>query len=128
MAPSYYYESSVVVCRYVRREIRLLREEDRESYFSALEQMYRLGLEEGKELYGHHFHNYQEFTAMHNSVKYSYHGGNHFITTHAAFTQLFDESLQSINPKLTQPYWDFMIDADTMGESWHQSIIYSDDW
>lgn len=101
---------------------------DREAYFNALEIMYRMELEEGRAKYGEHFHNYQEFTAMHNSVKYCYHGGDQFITTHGAFTQMFDESLQAIEPALTQPYWDFMLDSGTLGEDWHTSVIYSDDW
>jgi len=43
----------------VRREIRSLTTGDRERYFSALEVVHRLGLSEGRKLYGDAFANYQ---------------------------------------------------------------------
>jgi hypothetical protein len=92
------------------------------------ELVYRSELKEGRKLYGSKFHNYEVFTSMHNSETYCYHGGDQFITTHAAFTQMLDEALQSVNPRLTQPYWDFMVDSAALGEEWYKSVIYDDDW
>lgn len=122
------YSTDKAACRYVRREIRSLTDADREAYLSALEVMYRTPLEEGRAKYGEHFANYELFTTMHNSMTYCYHGGDQFITSHAAFTQLLDESLQLMAPAVTQPYWDFMRDAGELGTEWYRSIIYSDNW
>lgn len=40
------------MCKYVRREIRELSDEDRETFLDALEKVHRLDLEEGRALYG----------------------------------------------------------------------------
>lgn len=122
------YSTDKATCRYVRREIRSLSDSDREAYLSSLELMYRTPLDEGVSAYGSRFANYELFTTMHNSMSYCYHGGDQFITSHAAFTQLLDESLQLLSPHLTQPYWDFMVDSAQLGTEWFRSVMYSDSW
>ena len=42
---------------------------------------------------------------VHTQACSPFHGGLSFLTSHAAFTLELDQSLQAINPKLTQPYW-----------------------
>lgn len=47
-----------------------------------------------------------------------FHGSNGFLTSHAAFTLELEQSLQTIDPRLTQPYWDFTFDAGFYGDEW----------
>ena len=120
-------ESTTVVCKYVRREIRDLSDEDRSRYFSALEIVYNTSLEDGVALYGPRYKDYKYFTILHNTNVYCYHHNLAFLTTHPAFTLMLDRSLQSIDPTVTQPYWDFMQDAD-LGPQWYDSPVYQEDW
>jgi hypothetical protein len=110
--------SEEAVCKYVRREIRALTSYDRTTYFSALELIHRLSLEEGQAQFGSNFKNYEYFTLKHldawtdnDCFPYvgPFHGSNAFLTTHAAFTLELEQSLQSIDPSLSQPYWDFTV-------------------
>lgn len=45
---------AVIMCKYVRREIRSLSQDDLDRYFTALELVHRLPLGEGRRLYGPH--------------------------------------------------------------------------
>jgi len=127
-----------VVCRYVRREIRKLTEEDREDFFNALEIAYSVSSQEGKEKYGDNFVNAQTVTAIHNKragdvICDHMHDGYGFMNSHMALTLVFEMSLQSINPKVTIPYWDYTIDTVDMTitgsiDSFQSSIIFDDDW
>lgn len=38
-----------------------------------------------------------------------------FVNAHAAFDLVTERSLQLINPRIALPYWDFMIEAGTLG-------------
>eukprot|EP00903_Cladosiphon_okamuranus_P013048 g12172.t1 len=119
-----------VSCKYVRREIRTLTDDDREAFFDALRIWYTIPTSEGKVKYGSKFSNYQRVVAYH-EVKisdYCYHEGIQFLTAHAAFDHLTERYLQMINPKVALPLWDFMIEAATMGDKWYNSIIFSEDW
>ena len=120
-------ESTTVVCKYVRREIRDLSDEDRNRYFAALEIVYSTSLDDGIALYGAHYKDYKYFTILHNTNVYCYHHNLAFLTTHPAFTLELDRSLQTIDAMVTQPYWDFMLDAD-LGPKWFDSPVYQEDW
>ena len=39
------------------------------------------------------------------------HDGMNFIVSHSLLTNIFEFSLQRVNPKLTVPYWDFTIET-----------------
>jgi hypothetical protein len=75
------FSTTKVAARYVRREIRTLTDEDRESYLNAIEQVHRLSAEEGVSTYGANFSNYEPYTAVHNSVEYCYHTGQVSVVT-----------------------------------------------
>ena len=47
--------------------------------------------------------------------------------SHPAFALALDQSLQSIDPRISQPYWDFMIDH-SLGHDWAHAPIYKPDW
>ena len=122
--------NSTVSCKYVRREIRQLTDDDREDYFEAMEIVAKMDTETGKSLYGEEFWNFQYMTKKHlyGDVCTPYHSGLSFFTSHAAFTLQLDHALQSINPRVCQPYWDYTIDALRYGHHWEDSIIWDPTW
>jgi len=127
-----------VICRYVRREIRSLTDTDREDFLSALELAYSVSSEEGKQKYGPNFVNAQTLVAIHNKragdINCDHmHDGYGFMNSHVALTLVFEMSLQSINPKITIPYWDYTIDTIDMKStgstaSFQSSIFFDDNW
>ena len=115
------------ITKYVRREIRDLTDDDRNSYLEALEKVFTLSDTEGRDAYGDEFVSHAHLTSLHNSLRYHYHGNLAFLTSHPAFQLKIEESLRSINPGLSTPYWDFLIDHD-LGENWTTSVIYDQEW
>jgi hypothetical protein len=83
-----------VACKYVRRDIRTLTDSDRGAFLDALEIVHRTELEEGQATYGTNFVNYEQFTAMHSSSIWCYHGGSMFLTSHAMFNIMLERSIQ----------------------------------
>lgn len=124
------------VCKYVRREIRTLTKYDRTTYFSALQLIHRLTLQEGQAQFGDNFKNYAYFTSKHLDAWTEndcfplvgpFHGSNAFLTSHAAFTLELEQALQAIDPSLSQPYWDFTVDAE-LGLEWTNSDLFGYDY
>ena len=123
-----------VMVKYVRREVRSLSDLDRELFFSAVMTMQRVPTEVGQRIYGSKFKSKDYFNRVH--LYYGgtadcdhWHQGAGFVTSHMAFTLEFEQSLQSINPALSMPYWDFTIES-TFYEphTWRASPIFADDW
>lgn len=56
-----------VSCKHVRREMRDLKDAEREEYLQAMEQVYRVSTKEGKTKYGDDFTGYEHITSYHNS-------------------------------------------------------------
>lgn len=44
-----------------------------------------------------------------------YHAGLQFLTAHAAFGLMMERALQAVNPRVSLPFWDYMIEAETLG-------------
>ena len=128
----------VVHCRYVRREIRSLSDDDREKYFSAVETVYKVSQDEGMSRYGEAYKNITYFVTLHHRLAGArdcdhLHDGLGFLTQHAALTLTFEKVLQLIDPSVSVPYWDYTIEAravEVTGDihSWRSSIVFSDDW
>jgi hypothetical protein len=114
---------SRLACRYVRREIRALTPQDRESFLNSLGAFYGLG----DSSVGVGFPQYELITAMHNANAFCYHDGLQFLTSHWAFSILVERSLQSVDPMLSLAYWDFMVEAGTLGAAWPESPLFSPD-
>lgn len=123
-----------VLCRYVRREIRSLTHVDRQKYFTALEIIHRLDLEDGRSKYGPQFVNYKMMTEKHLDKMTLdgctiYHDGDVFFGAHAAFTLMLEQALQAIDPQIAAPYWDYSLDDTLYGLEWSsKSEIFSPDW
>eukprot|EP00611_Tribonema_gayanum_P031302 TRINITY_DN9009_c0_g1_i1.p1 TRINITY_DN9009_c0_g1~~TRINITY_DN9009_c0_g1_i1.p1 ORF type:complete len:500 (+),score=128.10 TRINITY_DN9009_c0_g1_i1:2-1501(+) len=118
--------AATIACRYVRREIRALSQVDRERFLDALAILYFNSDEEGQAKYGNQFVSYERLCAMHDDIKFCYHGGQQFITAHWAFNTMVERSLQSIDPGVSLPYWDFMKDSDQLGSSWYMSEVFDE--
>jgi hypothetical protein len=130
-SPVYTYGFNLAV-KYVRREIRSLTDEDRETFFSALEVLYSLSETEGQRLYGSKFHNAEYFSYKHLTGAGTtdcdhWHDGAGIITHHMAFTLEFEQSLQSINPAIANPYWEYGMDT-YLYDHWSDSPIFDADW
>lgn len=39
-----------------------------------------------------------------------------FLTAHTAFGLAMERSLQAINPAVSLAFWDYMVEAETLGE------------
>ncbi|CAM9741762.1 unnamed protein product [Ectocarpus fasciculatus] len=116
-----------VACKYVRRELRDLTSADRTAFFSAMQEFYTVDLEAGKEKYGKTFANSRLMSGYHNAGNFCFHSGMHFLNAHASFDLWAERSLQMIDPTVAMHYWDFTIDAATLGPNWADSEIFSND-
>lgn len=127
----YTYDFQLAV-KYVRREIRSLTDEDRETFFDALELLYSLSETEGQRIYGSKFHNAEYFSYKHLTGAGTtdcdhWHDGAGIITHHMAFTLEFEQSLQAINPAISNPYWEYGMDT-YLYDHWSDSPIFDADW
>lgn len=51
------------------------------------------------------------------------------MTSHVALTLMFEQSLQSVNPSITVPYWDFTVEGTTLNSTtFRSSGVFADDW
>lgn len=106
-----------LLCLYVRREIRSLTDEDREAYVAASATTYLTSEEEGREKYGENFHSSSYMLMFHHfnaalRDQDHIHEGNGFLLQHLKMTNYFDDSIKSINPSVSLPYWDFTMDNE----------------
>jgi Common central domain of tyrosinase len=58
-----------------------------------------------------------------------WHQGPGFVTSHVTFSLAYEQSLQSINPSVTLPYWDFTLESTFFTpETFRYSGVFSEDW
>mmetsp|Transcript_13073 Transcript_13073/g.19535 ORF Transcript_13073/g.19535 Transcript_13073/m.19535 type:complete len:631 (+) Transcript_13073:60-1952(+) len=122
-----------MMCKYVRREIRELLEEDRRAYFEALGYVAR-GTTDA--VPGNTLLKADEKTLQYMMVKHihygacsPFHNGNGFFTSHACFTMEVEQAMQTYNPSVIQPYWDYTIDAKLYANDWYlKSPMFRKDW
>jgi hypothetical protein len=116
------------MCIYVRREIRKMSEVDLGAALEALYTMYSVSTVDGQELYGDQFHSYAYYLNFHhfNSAWQDadhIHEGNGFLLQHIKMTNMVEMSMQSVNPVVTLPYWDFTIDSSEGKSSISSAIM-----
>eukprot|EP01035_Chromulina_nebulosa_P018832 gene18832-24613_t len=112
--------------KYIRREIRTLTDDDREKYFNALLLTYKLNDDEGQKLYGSKYHSAAYFAAKHllgagRTDCDHWHDGAGFMNNHIAIILELEQSLQSIDPSISAPYWEY-------GDDTIASEIFDPDW
>merc|ERR1719231_627674 len=117
--------------KYVRREIRTLTDRDRELFLTGAMVMQRVPMSIGERLYGHKYRSKDHFNRLH--LYYGgkadcdhWHKGSGFVTSHMALTMEFEQSLQSIFPDSSVPYWDFTLESTFYDpESFLASNVFS---
>lgn len=118
-----------MVSRYVRRELRQLTRVDLEAFFDALSVVYNTSSTDGQRLFGEKFRSIHDFAKVRTEAGAS-RDCNHFSrgagvhTQHAALAYGLEVALQSVNPSVSLPYWDFVLDAAQLGKSWPTSDIF----
>lgn len=108
-------ESTMIACRYVRRSIRALSDDDRNAFFDAFLLMMQTSSTDGEARFGEDYRSLKSFVALHaelagNKLSDHMHDGLGFLTQHAALTMAFESALQAVEPSLAVPYWDFTYD------------------
>jgi hypothetical protein len=123
-----------VICKYVRREIRALNDQDREAFFQAVSIMQRVPTQTGKKLYGDNYRSKDFFNRLHLYFGGSkscdhWHQGPGFATSHITMSLMFEKSLQTINPSISLPYWDFTLESTFYEpDTFRGSGVFTDDW
>jgi len=133
--------STEVLCRYVKRELRSLTEDDRDAFLDAAVALWDLDIDAGREKYGGRFTTISEFVVLHafkstGDVECDqFHEGTGFMAHHFALTVAFESSLRAVNPAVTVPYWDFTIEGEAIDEAGggpamlgEVSPFFSDEW
>lgn len=121
-----------VMVNYVRREIRTLSDADRMLFFDSLTIMYNTEMKHGRHKYGKDYRSIDYLVREHlygaaDKECDHWHDDAGIMTHHMGFTLELEQSLQSINPLLTVPYWDYSID-EHIYDDWGDSPIFSKDW
>ncbi|KAJ1915459.1 hypothetical protein H4219_004310 [Mycoemilia scoparia] len=95
----------------VRKELRRLTSDEKDRFMRALSEMHRRGWMDS-------------FARLHDTASHNIHGNDLFLIWHRAYIQHFESALQSIEPGLSLPYWDWSIDAaspensEILGPAW----------
>jgi hypothetical protein len=113
--------------KYVRRDIYSLTDDHREQYFSAMHILFTTSQAEGEALYGKFFFSHGEMANLHDADFASYHDNLFFLTSHPTMQLKVERSLLAIDPTVSLPYWDFLLDTK-LGKNWASSKIYDEDW
>ena len=124
--------SFTVAVKYVRREIRALTDDDRTKVMNALYLMYTVDEVPGKVTYGDKFNTAEYYAYKHlNGAGTTdcdhWHDGAGIVTHHMAFTLEVEQTLQSIDPSVAMPYWEYGMDS-YLYTNWWESPIFDADW
>ena len=119
-----------VVCMYVRREIGALTELDLSETMDAMYALWSTHETDGQSLYGENYHSATYFLEAHhfNAATQSadhIHEGLGFVTQHIKLSNMFELSMQSVNPKVTLPYWEYTKDFEA-GNTIFDSIMFTE--
>ena len=131
MSKIYSYDFTLAV-KYVRREIRSLSDDDRNKFLDALQIMYTVDGDTGREKYGSKYIDASEAVYKHlNGAGRTdcdhWHDGAGLIVHHMAYTLQVEQSLQTIDSSISMPYWEYGMDT-YLYDSWMDSPIFDADW
>ena len=119
------------LCMYVRRELRSLTTDDLTKTMDAMYTLWEYTDADGQPLYGSDYHGIVYFASMHD-FNAAWQDGDHiheglgFLPQHIKMTNLFEKSMQTVDPSVTLPYWDFTIES-TAGTSIFESPMFTPD-
>ena len=118
-------------CIYVRRELRSLTSDDLDKTMDAMYAMWSTADAEGQTVYGADFHSATFFAEMHD-FNAAWMDGDHiheglgFLPQHIKMSNMFEASMQAVDPSVTLFYWDFTVD-EAAGSSIFESLMFSED-
>jgi hypothetical protein len=121
-------ETGYLMCHYVRREMRSLSESDMTKTMDAMATMWTVSEDDGVATYGSSYHNYAyllEFHYFNAAWRHSdhVHEGNGFQPQHMKMSNIFEKSMQSVDPSISLPYWDFTIENAYNISVWDSPIF-----
>ena len=101
----------------MKRELRNLKDSDREAFLDAMVTVWQYGQEEGVAKFGEKFTSIDTFVQIHSEASNDvmcdqYHEGSGFLTHHLAMAVSFEAAIRAVNPAVTLPYWDFTIEGE----------------
>ena len=119
------------LCIYVRREIRDLSDDDRDAALDAMHEMWTTSEKTGSKKYGDNYHSSTYFVEAHH-FNAAWQDGDHihegmgFLPQHMKMTNMFEQSMQAVDPSTSLFYWDFTIENQA-GDSIFDSYMYTED-
>ena len=127
-----YSQDFKLAVKYVRREIRSLSDDDRNTFLDALKTLYTLSDDKGKAKYGDKYQTAAYFSFKHLtgagvSDCDHWHDGAGLISNHMALTLEVEQALQSIDPSISMPYWEYGMD-NYLYDKWYDSPMFNSDW
>lgn len=105
-----------ILVRYVRRELRGLDSTDRASFMRAAATLWNVETEMGQKTFGENFKDIEYLASLHNRLAADrecdhMHDGLGFMTMHSGLTYIFEKAIQSVDPSVAMPYWDWTVDV-----------------
>ena len=118
------------LCQYVRREIRTLSVDDLSATLDAMHTLWVIDEDDGQETYGDEYHSASYLLKSHHFNAAwpdgdHIHEGNGFMTQHVKMTNIFELSIQAVDPSVSLPYWDFTMD-NTEGKTPYTSAVFEE--
>ena len=122
-----YTNTDSIFVKYIRREIRQMTQADRESWYMAMNELYTLSTDEGKEKYGEKYLSMDYFTQLHLNIAADracdhLHDGFGFMMGHVQLTNMLEKVLQVIDPSMSMPYWEYIIDGENMKQHFDYNV------
>ena len=117
-----------LLCMYVRREFRDLTDEDMGKTMDAMYTMWTTSEDEGKAIYGDDYHNYDYLLEFHyfNAAWMDadhVHEGIGFQAQHIKMSNIFEKSMQTVDPSISLPYWDYTIETAEGTKVWDSPMF-----
>jgi hypothetical protein len=110
--------TSVIWCKYVRRELSSLTDSDRNEFLAAFHTLWTVNTVDGRALYGDRYKSLQYLATIHNDgggnpVCDEFHGDVGFVNNHVYLGMYLEQSLQLVNPKVALHYMDYSMYFDS---------------
>lgn len=123
---------------YVRRNMLTLSDEDRERFLDAFQTLQHMTADDCVAKFGLDCRPLAYFVNIHLQLAGGrgtdkLHDGMGFLSQHVGLTSSFERSLQSIDPRITVPYWDFTKEGGMVRLAQHVSVaweteLWTDKW
>ncbi|MFC8450316.1 tyrosinase family protein [Kitasatospora sp. NPDC057223] len=94
----------------VRRNQAMLSRKEKEQYVQTVLKLKERGV-------------YDNYITEHAEIAYYGHGGPSFLPWHREFLRRFELDLQSVNPAITLPYWDWTVDNSPNSSIWGDDFM-----